>query len=129
MPTDPDLLEDLGRVVWAAARLHAGVRDSLNKHDGQPSDLPFSDTLGGAIAGLKSRAEKADRVDQLGWVQTFGEPARDMRNSVLHAVTYTAEDGVQAIRSSHGPSYSRFLVPDLRAVTLALINAHTTLPR
>lgn len=34
MPSDPDLFVELGRVAWAAARLHFGVRDAINRHPG-----------------------------------------------------------------------------------------------
>ena len=40
MPIDPDLLVPLGKVMWAAIRLHAGVRDSINAVENSPSDEP-----------------------------------------------------------------------------------------
>ncbi|WP_281964838.1 hypothetical protein [Serinicoccus marinus] len=100
MPCDQDLLLELGRVQWAAARLHAGVRDAINRHDGQPSDKPFEQTLGQAVSQLEERAGAAGRSDQLDWVKNIGRPAVKRRNLVTHAATYTAEDGKQAIALS-----------------------------
>ncbi|QYD72957.1 hypothetical protein KZJ38_25085 [Paraburkholderia edwinii] len=128
MPSDPDLLVDLGRVAWAAARLHAGVRDSINKHNGSTSMAPFELTLGQAIADLEKLAKNNDRADQADWVRDFGRPASRLRNAVIHAVTFTAPDGKQAIGTVDRTPPGRFLVPDLRAVTLALIEASMKLP-
>lgn len=128
MPTDPDLLVELGRVAWAAARLHAGVRDAINRHHGVSSDKPFEATLGQAIAELERLAQASSRADQEDWVQLSGRPASRSRNAVIHAVTYTAEDGRQAIGTVDHSAPGRFLVPELRKVTLALIAASMTLP-
>ena len=128
MPSDPDLLADLGRVAWAAARLHAGVRDSINRHSGSTSMEPFDRTLGGAIADLERLATKNGRADQLDWVRDFGRPTSRLRNAVIHAVTFTSPDGKQAIGTVDGSAPGRFLLPDLRAVTLALIEASMKLP-
>ena len=128
MPSDPDLLADLGRVAWAAARLHAGVRDSINRHSGSTSIDPFERTLGGAIADLERLATSKGRADQVDWVRDFGRPANRLRNEVIHAVTFTASDGKQAIGTVDRTAPVRFLLPELRAVTLALIEASMKLP-
>src|SRR5699024_2074782 len=179
MPSDPDLLVELGRVVWAAARLQSGIRDAINQHNGVPSDEPFGKTLGGVLreleglaakAGRKDQVEwgekigrpardasdrcrgvpseepfgktlggvrreleglaaKAGRKDQVEWVEKVGRPARDRRDGVLHAVTFTASDDLQAIgsfSSEKGPQ--RYSIPELREVTRRLIHASSTLP-
>lgn len=123
MPCDTDLLVELGRVAWAAARLHAGVRDAINRHHGTSSDAPFECTLGQAIGELEGLANTAKRPDQAAWVRQFGRPASRRRNTVIHAITFTAEDGRQAIGTVDHSHPGRFLVPELRAVTLALIHA------
>lgn len=128
MPCDHELLTDLGRVTWAAARLHAGVRDAINHHDGSSSDEPFTKTLGQAVRALEERAEKMDRADQLDWVRRIGRPAVKRRNAVAHAVTYTANDGRQAIGTVDHSAPGRFLRLELREVTLHLIHASMTLP-
>ena len=128
MPSDPDLLVELGRVAWAAARLHARVRDAINNHHGPPSDEPFRTTLGQAIAELESLAKREARPDQLTWVATSARPAAKRRNAVIHAVTFTADDGKQAIGTVDHSAPRRFLKRDLRDVTRDLIAAHMTLP-
>lgn len=128
MPTDPDLLVELGRVAWAAARLHAGVRDSINRHTGSTSIAPFELTLGRAIADLEKLAKSSQRTDQVDWVLSIGRPASRLRNAVIHAVTFTASDGKQAIGTVDHSAPGRFLVADLRAVTLSLIEASMKLP-
>lgn len=128
MPCDDNLLVELGRVTWAAARLHACVRDAINRHDGQPSDDPFTRTLGQAVCYLESRAQRVRRADQVDWVTTVGRPAVKMRNSVTHAVTFTALDGRQAIGTVDHSAPVRFLREELRLVTLHLIHASMTLP-
>lgn len=128
MPSDPGLLVELGRVSWAAARLHAGVRDAINKHYGASSDGPFELTLGQAITTLENLAHVAHRADQMAWVLESGRPASRQRNAVIHAVTFTTADGRQALGTvDHSPP-GRFLAPELREVTLALIQANMTLP-
>ncbi|MBB2988522.1 hypothetical protein FHW15_003705 [Terracoccus luteus] len=128
MPCDDTLLTELGRVTWAAARLHAGVRDAINRHNGQPSDEPFTQTLGQAVATLETQAKNEGRDDQVEWVTQIGRPAVRLRNAVTHAVTYTAKDGRQAIGTVDHSSPGRFLREDLRDVTLYLIHASMTLP-
>ena len=129
MPCDPELLEELGRVVWAAARLHSCIRDAINRLEGAPSDEPFGETLGGVLTKLKEEAETAGRQDQVEWVEQVGRPVRDRRDGVLHAVTFTASDDRQAIGSFSGEKGpQRYSVPELREVTRQLIQASSTLP-
>lgn len=59
VPCDKEPLTELGRVSWAAARLHAGVRDAIDRHDGAASDEPFTKTLGQAVKMLETRARQA----------------------------------------------------------------------
>lgn len=129
MPCDPDLLEELGRVVWAAARLHFGIRDAINRLEGESSDAPFAKTLGGALSQLTQGAEAAGRQDLVEWAEAIGRPAKDKRDGVLHAVTFTAADDRQAIGafdSEKGPR--RYGVTELREVSRQLIHASRTLP-
>jgi DNA polymerase III epsilon subunit-like protein len=128
MPADGDLLVELGRVTWAAARLHAGVRDAINRHHGAASDAPFTKTLGQAVTTLEQLARSAGRTDQLDWVALVGRQSVKRRNAVIHAVTYTASDGKQAMGTVDHSRPGRFLAPDLREVTLHLIHASMTLP-
>lgn len=98
MPCDEDRLAEVGRVHWAAARLHAGVRDAINFIDRAPSDALFRDwTLGSAITQLEQRAQKfVDGPDQdalIRWCRDVGRPAKHHRDAVAHAITYTATDG------------------------------------
>lgn len=58
IPTDVDLLEPLGLVMWAAIRLHHGIRDAIGSLTGIPSDEYFDETLGGANNILKREAGK-----------------------------------------------------------------------
>lgn len=129
MPCDPDLLFELGRVTWAAARLHAGIRDAINSHRGTPSNTPFGITLGKAVSELEDLAEKAGRGDQATWATDVGRPAVKVRNLIVHAITYTAGDGRQAIRTSDHSPPGRLLGQDLREVTFRLLEAHQTLPK
>ncbi|GAA3570374.1 hypothetical protein GCM10022197_28480 [Microlunatus spumicola] len=128
MPCDPDLLVELGRVGWAAARLHASVRDSINRHQGAASDQPFEMTLGQAVSSLEQSARGAGRADQVAWAEEAGRPAVKMRNAVVHAVTFTAQDGRQALGTVDRLPPTRFHVEDLRRVALHLIHASMTLP-
>ena len=129
MPCDPDLLANLGRVTWASARLHAGVRDAINVHNGRSSDEPFSLTLGQAVAKLESLAQAAGRLDQVDWAKCTGRPAVKRRNLVIHGVTFTAGDGRQAIGTMDHSPPGRFLDDDLREVVLTLVHASMSLPR
>lgn len=89
---------------------------------------PFELTLGQAIADLERLAQKNGRADQVDWIRHVGRPANRLRNVVIHAVTFTAPDGKQAIGTVDKSPPGRFLVADLRSVTLALIEAHMKLP-
>lgn len=129
MPSDPDLLTDLGRVTWAAARLHYGVRDAIGRHHGRATNAPFERTLGGAVKDLRRLADAAGRSDQTQCVDQIGWPAVEERNAVIHAITVTAEDGRQALVTSDGSAPGRFLAPELRVVVIALIDASMRLPR
>lgn len=129
MPADESLLFELGRVSWAAARLHATVRDAINALRGEPSDVPFGVTLGSAVSELETLARKVGRSDLIHWTTTSGRPAVARRNAVIHAVTYTADDGLQAIRTRDHSAPGRFRNPELREVTLELVAASSTLPR
>jgi hypothetical protein len=129
MPCDPELLVELGRVTWAAARLHAGVRDAMNGIDGESSDEPFGWTLGDAVGRLEQRAQRLGLADVTDWVTNIGRPAVKRRNAVVHAVTYTARDSKQAIGTADHSPPGRFLNGELRQVSLSLIHASMTLPR
>jgi len=133
MACDQTLLADLGRVVWAAARLHAVVRDSLNAIEGVPSDGPFIDhTLGQAISQLEQRARRLPppaRSEVITWCQTVGRLAKNARDQVMHAITYTDPDGRQALMTNDHSPPGRFLVPELRQVAGRLVHASTTLLR
>ena len=129
MPCDETLLVELGRVSWASARLHAGVRDAINRLDGASSDKPFRTTLGSAVSDLRKKAVACARQDIVDWVDDYGMPAvKQHRNKVAHAVTYTAPDGTQAIQTDDHSPPGRFLNPELREVSRVLIEAHTRLP-
>jgi hypothetical protein len=129
MPLDDTLLEDLGRLNWAAARLHHAIRDAINEIDGAPSDDPFADwSLGKALGELNRRAEvlgtdEGRRLSQ--WCrQTRG--AVQGRNGIVHAVAYTDKDGAQALRTLSGAG--RVTVHLLRVVTGMLVHAASTMP-
>lgn len=115
-------------MAWAAARLHAGVRDAINNYQGAASDAPFKATPGQAISELERLAEREARSDQQAWISTSGRPALRRRNAVIHAVTYTANDGKQALGTVDHSRPRHFLTADLRNVTRDLIAASMTLP-
>lgn len=95
-----------------------------------PSDEPFGKTLDGALRELESLSTRVGRQDQVEWVQKVGRPARDRRDGVLRAVTFTASDDHQAIGSfSSEKEPQRYDVPELREVTRRLIHASSTLPQ
>lgn len=60
---------------------------------------------------------------QVDWVTSIGRPAVGMPNTVVHAVTYAATDGGQAIGTVDHSPQGRFLSDELRAVTLQIIHA------
>ncbi len=85
-------------------------------------------TLGQAVSSLEQSANLAGRADQVDWVSDVGRSAVRMRNGVVHAVTFTADDGQQALGTVDHTPPGPFLVDDLRQVTLHLIHASMTLP-
>lgn len=133
IPLDPDLLEPLGRVAWAAARLHSSIRDAINALDGAPSDAPFDDTLGGSRRQLADKARaiamEPDRSQLITWCTTTGEEAVEARNGVLHAVTFTADDGQQALGGTTPARPRRYLRTELLRVAGQLSVASRLLPR
>lgn len=132
MPLDEDLLEPLGRVMWAAIRLHHGIRDAINHIKGQPSDKAFDASLGVAIAELKKLAEaklaEPDRSTLLAWIKNEGTPATRERTGVAHAISYTDPDGRQALRGSTPDRPTRYQVSDLLEVVGLLAAAPRDLP-
>lgn len=128
MPCDTEMLLELGRVNWAAARLHFTVRDALNSLNNRPSDEPFNQTLGGALKTLKNRALDKNHPEISEWVDSYGSPAKKHRNSVVHAITYTAEDGKQALMATERYGSKRLQNPELREVTRFLIEAAVRFP-
>ncbi|MGY2083923.1 hypothetical protein [Blastococcus sp. SYSU DS0539] len=132
MPCDESLLPFIGRVNWAAARLHHGVRDAINEIKGTPSDKPFEPTLGGVVSQLEQLADhrlaEPDRGHVREWCARVARPAVDRRNKVIHAVAFTATDGKQGIRTVDDSPPGRFLEPDLIEVAGQLVHAHAALP-
>ncbi|MBR8657572.1 hypothetical protein KDH83_30080 [Achromobacter sp. Marseille-Q0513] len=133
MPCDPSLLAEIGRVTWAAARLHSGVRDAIDTHLGGSSMMPFTKTLGTAVRLLQKHAKENNHHEQVAWAEYIGMPAVNRRNAVVHGVTYTFVLGSveeQAIGTlEEGNKLSRLLVPELRLVTRELIEASMALPK
>ena len=128
MPCDPDLLEPLGRVNWAAARLHHVLRDRIGTLDGALSDDPFDGTLGSTVRSLDAKANAQGRADIEQWCQGVGMAAVEARNGVAHAIAFTAKDGKQALRGSTPSRPARYLVDDLLDVADQLIEAARALP-
>lgn len=123
MPCDEELLEDLGRVQWATARLHFTMRDTLNLLHGEPSDAPFDETLGGVKKTLRKLAASAGAARIVEWADGIGGEAIDVHNAVAHAVTITAEDGRQALITTRKHGGSRLDRDALRETTALLIQA------
>ena len=117
MPCDEELLEDLGRVQWATARLHFTMRDTLNLLHGEPSDAPFDETLGGVKKTLRKLAASAGATRIVEWADGIGGEAIDVRNAAAHAVTITAEDGRQALITTRKHGGSRLDRDALRETT------------
>jgi len=119
IPCDEDLLEPIGRVVWAAIRLQHTVRDLIGAIEGELSQRPFEPTLGGAISNLRKLASTLDpeiRQPIEEWCAGTGTTAKNARDSVLHAVAFTAPDGKQAI-SRHGRHGSgRFTADEINMI-------------
>jgi len=127
IPLDPTLLESLGKVQWAAIRLHHAVRDTINKIESRPQDTALDITLGQCIAELKKEAKKLSAHDQKRieeWCENLGIMARNERNSVTHALAATI-DGEQALirdKRSDDP-YKRLSIKDLEVVAGILDDA------
>lgn len=109
VPADETLLEPLGRMTWAAIRLHHTIRDTLGLYlTGGLSNKPFDDTLGGVIQDLESKAASAGEpwaAAVAHWSQSYGRPAQRLRDRITHAVAYTADDGRQALLTSMHPRH------------------------
>src|SRR5699024_12667824 len=101
----------------------------INVHKGTPSGAPFPLTLEQAVGQLEELAKKAGRLDQVSWAQTLRRPAVNQRNAVAHAVTFTADDGLQAIGTMDHSPPGRFLDEELRGVILTLLHASMRLPK
>lgn len=130
IPCDEELLPALGRVTWAAIRLHHGVRDALG-HILGASDSYFDGTLGQVISRLEDAANKVgepDRSALIDWCKQVGRPVVEQRNGVLHAIVYTDPDGRQALRGSNADRPSRYLQPELLTVAGSLDLASLALP-
>lgn len=132
IPCDGQLLPALGRVTWAAIRLHHGVRDALGQIFA-PSDEYFDATLGAAVRNLRrvadQRLAEPDRTALIQWCDQVGTPAVEQRNGVLHAIAYTDPDGRQALRGSNSGRPMRYLEPELLTVAGILDLASLALPR
>lgn len=85
-------------------------------------------TLGQAVATLEQLAKAAERPDQVDWAVNIGRQAVKRRNSGIHAVTYTAADGKQAIGTVDGSLSVHFQSAELREVKLRLIHVSMSLP-
>jgi hypothetical protein len=131
IPVDHELLDPLGRVEWAAIRLHHGIRDAINQLNGRASDKPFDLTLGMAVTKLenKVRAQPAgpERDALLAWCADAARSAVNARDRVIHAVAYTAPDGKQALMDSEGQR-ERFTADRLLEVAGQLAAASRTQP-
>lgn len=137
IPTDVDLLEPLGLVMWAAIRLHHGIRDAIGSLTGIPSDEYFDETLGGANNTLKREVGKLSegqlRTDLNTWCTDVAKPAIEARNGVAHAVAFTATDGQQALRgipNIKDPERPyRYTVDNLLRVAGQLSSASASMPQ
>lgn len=127
------LLVDLGRVVWAAAGLHAAVRDALTAMPALDTGVSFSErTLSLALAELEQRARRLSRRSRyavMTWCRSAARPAKNARDRVLHAVTATTPDGHPVLLTTDHPDPTRLTAADLREVTAQLVHATATLPR
>lgn len=128
MPADDDLFSPLGEFLWASTRLHCMVRDMENALEGRVSDNPFDLTLGQAISGLKTSAQKATDADEIiEWVEKWGDPVNYVRNAVVHSVAFTAEDGKQALSTFRRRGYVRLTPQNVRLATRLIIGADLAL--
>lgn len=118
VPADEALLSTLGLVTWAAVRLQHAVRDCLGLDLGSGlSSKPFDRTLGQVVADLVSQAELVGEPwssEMTSWRDAYGRPAVDERNSIVHAVAYTAPDGGQALRATQRHGGHRITIDELR---------------
>lgn len=127
---DEELLPALGRVTWAAIRLHHGVSDALGHILGPPDEY-FDETLGRAVSRLEVEAQHVAEPRQtalIDWCEQMGRPVVEQRNGVLHAIAYTDPDGRQALRGSTPDRPSRYLEPELLTVAGELDLASLALP-
>ncbi|CAB0570492.1 hypothetical protein CIP107509_02081 [Corynebacterium diphtheriae] len=81
-----------------------------------------------AISELGTKAIKLNASELVEWVNTYARPANELRNSVIHAVTYTAQDGVQALMTTAKHGRKRLSNPGLREISRFLIEASTRFP-
>ncbi|WP_202804066.1 hypothetical protein, partial [Crystallibacter crystallopoietes] len=98
IPVDKRLISSIGRVVWAGIRLQHSVRDLLGAIDGKLSSEPFDSTLGGAITKLSRAAAELPepvRSNIQDWCAGPARKAKQARDSVVHAIAFTAADGHQ----------------------------------
>ena len=130
IPVDDALLEPLGQVQRAAARLHAAVRDATNQLNGRGSGIPLDATLADAVRGLESRVRSLptgeEKARLLRWVHEQGMPAADRRTRVTIAKVVIADDGTQSLRDD--ATGEDFDAGDLVAVAAHLTEAARTLP-
>lgn len=99
-PVDPDLVEPLGWVAYAAIRFHSTLRSvwtfQLEGDDREAHAWPTGKLAEQVVKASRTQGDpRADAFEE--WRRVYGLPAIDMRNGVLHAWPYTAEDGLQAL--------------------------------
>lgn len=125
LPRDPHLLEPLGRVTGAAVRLQHEVRDALDFLGGAPSDAPFGRSLRLVVhhleEQLKASPSASEHAALLRWCQRVGGPAAEKRDHVTVAITYTADDGGQAMMNAE--TRQRIEVTDLLEIAAQLTSA------
>lgn len=130
MPCDEAMLPHLGRVVWAATRLHAGLREAVEGLAGADLAGPLPKTLGEAVGQLERCARslaEPQRTRVLEWCRGVARPAVRARNHVLHAVAYTEADGQQAIMTNDGSAPGRYSTPELLRIAGQLEHAYSEL--
>lgn len=135
IPCDPELLEPLGRVSIAASRLLGRMRDVINQIDGAPSDAPFDLSLGQARKALRERVERRKQVEVTPsvraldrWLRGPAAGAIQARNGVVHAISFTAEDGAQGLRTTSRYGGSRVLRENAMRVAGLLERANALMP-
>lgn len=127
MPCDPDLIEPLGQISWAAIRFNAGLRDHLLNYTGTTVN-PYKWTLGEAVRRLRDFSVGADDTEMVAWIDEIARPAIRARNTVVHATPYTAADGKQAIGANDAGQLGRLMAGQLRAIAARLVHASSTMP-